>query len=105
MRNFATPVLNLFITAGFFDLVCLLFGRPFALCYRTVVCPVCLFYLSPNGWMGQDATWYTEVGLIPSHIVYLDENPTPRPHKKGHSSPHSSAHVYCGETVAHLSNC
>jgi len=40
-----------------------LFGRPFvklfALCYRTVVCPVCLSVLWPNGWMDdQAATWY-----------------------------------------------
>ena len=43
-----------------------IFGRPFAkqfaLCYRTVVCPVCPVYdvgvLRPNGWMDQDATWY-----------------------------------------------
>ena len=27
-----------------------------------------------------------------------------RPHRKGHSSPHVSAHVYCSQTVAHLSN-
>jgi len=26
-------------------------------------------------------------------------------HGKGHSSPHFSAHVYCGQTVAHLSYC
>jgi len=26
-------------------------------------------------------------------------------HGKGHSSPHFSARVYCGHTVAHLSNC
>jgi len=26
-------------------------------------------------------------------------------HGKGHSSPHFSAHVYCGKTVTHLSSC
>jgi len=44
-----------------------------------------------------------EVGLGPGHIV-LDGNPvgTQRPH----SSPsHFSVHVYCGQTVARLSNC
>ena len=43
-----------------------LFGRPFvkrfALCYRTVVLPICpicnIDVLWPNGWMDQDATWY-----------------------------------------------
>jgi len=40
-----------------------------------------------------------EVGLGPGHIV-LDGDPAP------HSSPSLlSAHVYCGQTVAHLSNC
>jgi len=28
------------------------------------------------GWMGQDATWYTKVGLGPGHIV-LDGDPAP----------------------------
>jgi len=45
----------------------IIFGRPFvkrfALCYRTVVCPLCLSVchvgvLWPHGWMDQDATWY-----------------------------------------------
>jgi len=43
------------------------FGRPFvkrfALCYRSVVCPVCLSLtfvhaLWPNGWTDQDETWH-----------------------------------------------
>jgi len=39
------------------------------------------------------------VGLSPGHIV-LDGDPAP------HSSPSPlSAHAYCGQTVAHLSNC
>ena len=45
----------------------------------------------------------TEVDLGPGDTV-LDGNPA-LPHEKGHSSPHFSAHVYCGQTVAHLSNC
>ena len=37
--------------------------KRFALCYRTVVCPVCVLsgnvgVLWPNGWMDQDATWH-----------------------------------------------
>jgi len=40
----------------------LVFGRPFlkwlALCYQTVVCPVCnVGVLWQNGWMDQDETW------------------------------------------------
>jgi len=42
-----------------------------------------------------------EVGLGPGHIV-LDGYPAPS--GKGHSSPHLSAHVYRGQTVANLSN-
>jgi len=42
------------------------FGRPFvkrfALCYRSVVCPVCpvcdVRALWPNGWTDQDETWH-----------------------------------------------
>jgi len=54
--------------------------KRFALSYRTVVClscPVCdVNVLCPNGWMDQDATWYTEIGLGPGHIV-LDGDPAP----------------------------
>jgi len=73
----------------------LIFGRPFvkrfALCYRTVVCPiravcpVCdVGVLWPNGWTDQDETWHAG-DLGPGHIV-LDWDPgSPRP--KGHSPP------------------
>jgi len=44
-----------------------------------------------------------EMGLGPGDIM-SDGDPAP-PHGKGHSNPHFSANVYCGETVAHLSNC
>jgi len=79
------------------------FGRPFvkrfALCYQTVVCPVCLSclsicdvgVLSPNGWMDQDETWHA------GHIV-LDGDPAPPP-PKGHS-PQFSAHICCGQMAA-----
>ena len=44
------------------ETVTVVFGRPFvkrfALCYRTVVCPVCdVGVLWPNGWTDQDQTW------------------------------------------------
>jgi len=38
-----------------------------------------------------------QVGLGPEDIV-LDGDPAPLP-KMGHSSPHFSAHVYCGQTA------
>ena len=123
-----------------------LFGRPFALCYRTVVCPVlwcwcimvgrikmklgtevglgpgyivldgdqdppppyghspptfgpCLLW--PNGWMDQYATWYEGRPQPRPHCVTWGCN---SPSQKGHS-PQSSAHVYCGQMVAHLSYC
>ena len=61
---------------------------------------------------GQTAGWInvplgTVVGLTPGDIV-LAADPVPPPKKKGggrHSSLHLSTHVYCGQTVAHLSNC
>jgi len=45
----------------------------------------------------------TEVGLGLGDIV-IDADPA-LAHGKGHSSPHFSDRVYCGQTVAHLSNC
>jgi len=85
------------------------FGRPFvkrfALCYRTVVCPVLSATLT---YCGKTVGWIKiplgrEVGLDPGDIV-LDGDSAH--HRKGQSSPtHFSAHVYCGQTVAHLSNC
>jgi len=64
----------------------------------------CLLW--PNGWMDQDATWYAGRPR-PRHIHCVRWGPSwelPR-YRKGHSSPHFSAHVYCKQTVAHLSNC
>jgi len=43
-----------------------------------------------------------EVGLGPGHIV-LHGDPAPPP--KRSTALHFSAHVYCGQTVAHLSYC
>ena len=44
---------------------------------------LCLLW--PNGWMDQDATWYGA--------------------SQKEARPQFSAHVYCSQTVAHLSYC
>ena len=77
------------------------FVKRFALCYRTVVCPVC-----PVGpvlsvtfvYCGQTVGWIrmklgTQVGLGPGHIV-LYGDPTPSP--KG-AQPPIFAHICCGQ--------
>jgi len=58
--------------------------------------------LWPNGWMDQDATWYRGRHPLRRHRVRWGPS---SPYVKGRSSPHFSAHVYCGETVAHLGYC
>ena len=51
----------------------------------------------------RDATWYgAGFALTPGDIV-LDG--TQLPHERGTAAPQFSAHVHCGQTVAHLSNC
>jgi len=59
-------------------------------------------------YCGQTVGWTKtklgrRVGLGPGHIV-LDGDLASSPTYKGHR-PHFSAHVYCGQTVAHLSYC
>ena len=56
--------------------------------------PILSRILWPNGCMDQDATWYgSKPRPSPGYIMlYMD----PAPPKKGHSTPHFSAHVYCG---------
>jgi len=44
-----------------------------------------------------------EVGLGSGHIV-LGGDPA-SPIESGTAAPHLSGHVYCGQTVAHPSNC
>jgi len=44
-----------------------------------------------------------ELSLDPGDIV-LDGDPAP-PTETGTVAPHFLAHVYCGQTVAHLSKC
>jgi len=73
-----------------------IFGRPFvkrfALCYRSVVCPVCLSVcpvcnvgvLWPNGWTDQDETFHADRPRPWPHCVRR-ESTSPSP--KGHSPP------------------
>ena len=80
-------------------------GRPFVKRFtpwsRTVACLyVTLVYCGQTvGWIKMPLDM--EVGLGPGHSA---GDPAP-PHGKGHNSPHFPAHVYCGETVAHLRYC
>ena len=66
-----------------------MFVKWFALCYQTIVCPVCdVDVLWPNGWMDQDDTWQ-------------GGRPLPWPHcvRWGASSPPQKALVCCGQTA------
>jgi len=70
----------------------------------------CLSVLSVTFvYCGQTVGWIkmplgTELGLCPGHIV-LDGDPASPPTERGTAVLHFSAHVYCGKTIAHLSNC
>jgi len=64
-------------------------------------CP-CLLW--PNGWMDQDATWYGGRHRPWPHCFRWRPSFPPPKKKNGHR-PQFSAHVYCGQTVAHLSYC
>jgi len=60
--------------------------------------------LWPNGWIDQYATWYGGKPRRRPHCVRW--RPIPPPRKKGsHQRSNFSADVYCGQAVAHLSNC
>jgi len=75
----------------------------FTLRYRTTVLSVCnISVLRPNGWMDQDATWYEGRPRPMRHCIKW--GPSYRTWKRA-QQPHFSTHVYCGETVTHLSNC
>jgi len=84
------------------------FGQPFvkrfALCYQTIVYPVCLSVTLV--YCGQTVGWTRmslgmEVGLNPGDIV-LYRDPA-LPHGKGHSSPLPLFGPLCSDMVAHLS--
>jgi len=76
------------------------FVKWFALCYWTVVCPVCgVDVLWPNGWMDQDPTWCEGRPRPSPHCVRWGVGTQLPPPQKGHS-PQFSVHVCCGQTAA-----
>jgi len=59
----------------------------------------CLLW--PTGWMDEDDTWYGGRHRPRRHCIRWG----PISPLKAAQSPQFSAHVYCGQTVAHLSYC
>jgi len=85
------------------------FVKRFALCYRAVVCTICLSacnvgVLWSNGWMDQDVTWYGGRPRPRPHCVRWGHSYLP-PRKGCSSPPQFSAHDCCSQTVAHIGNC
>jgi len=83
------------------------FGRPFvkrfALCYRTIVCPVLSVLSVTLVYCGQTVGLIkmklaSQVGFGPGRIV-LDEDLAP-PLQKWNRAPQSSTNAYCGQTAA-----
>jgi len=82
-----------------------LFVKRFALCYRTVVCPVlsCLSVcpvcnvglLWPNGWMDQDETWHA--GRPRPWPYCVRWGPSSPPQRGTRTAPQFSAHICCGQ--------
>jgi len=75
---------------------------------RCLSCPV-LFLSETLVYCHQTVGWIKmplgmQVGLGPGHTV-LDGDPGPSPRKGAQPPPLFLAHVYCGQTVAHLSYC
>jgi len=69
--------------------------------FKTV--PLCdVDVLWPNGWMDQDTTWYGGRPRPRGHCLRWGPS---SPTERNTAAPHFLAHVYCGQTVAHLSNC
>ena len=79
-----------------------LFVKRFALCYRYVVCPVCLSVTLM--YCGQTVGRIKmklglQVGLGPGHIVFGQWGPS-SPSRKGAQPPQFSAHTCCGQMAA-----
>jgi len=104
----AAPGLRVMSTIALFSHFVRPFVKRFVLCYQTVclsgpVCPVGdVGVLWPNGWMDQDATWYRGRPRPKSYCVRWGPS---SPTEWGTAAHCFSAHVSCGQTVAHLSNC
>ena len=62
----------------------------------------CLLW--PSRWMDQDNTWYGGRSLPRRHCARWGPSFLPST-ERGTAAAHFLAHVYCGHTVAHLSNC
>ena len=62
----------------------------------------CLLW--PNGWIDQDATWYESRPRPRLHCVTWGPI-SPSQKRVQRYSPQFSAHVYCFQTIAHLSYC
>jgi len=61
--------------------------------------------LWPNGWMDQDVTWHGGRPRPKPHYVRWASSSAPPLQKWGTAATYFSVHVYCGQTVAHLSYC
>jgi len=87
-RYFATLSSIVFRPLSFWATVCI---KRFAICYRTVVCPVCHVcdddVLWPNGWMDQDATWHGGRPRLRPHCVRWEPS---SPMERGTAAPHFS---------------
>jgi len=54
--------------------------------------------------MDHDATWYRGKPRFSPGDILLHEDPAPRT-ERGTAAPKLSGHLYCIQTVAHISNC
>jgi len=62
------------------------------------LCVMLVYCGQTVGWIRMPLSMEVGVCVCPGQIV-LDGDSVPPPQKKGHSSPHFSAHVYCGQTA------
>jgi len=74
--------------------------KRFALCYRIVVCPVCLSLCDVGVMWPNSRKLDMQIGLGPGHIV-LDWDPAP-PQKRGTAPSPFSAHVRCRKRLDRL---
>jgi len=78
-------------------------GSPYAMGSLSCLSVCNAGVLWPNGWMDQDDTWYGGRPRPRRHCVrWGPSSPTERGTV---AAPPLFGYVYCGQTVAHLSNC